>query len=106
MPHCIVEQAMVRTDFDRPGREKRFQSPCWRCNDTTITGMMRHTAWVTVRGVFPGMGMGGTRQKEVRVKIVIGAERPNRMFTPLIEEFPQVEFVTPDTPEEEKAGMR
>jgi phosphoglycerate dehydrogenase-like enzyme len=40
------------------------------------------------------------------VKIVIGADRPNRMFTPLVEEFPQVEFVTPSTPEEEKAAMR
>ncbi len=40
------------------------------------------------------------------MKIVIGADRPNRMFMPLIKEFPQVEFVTPENAEEEKAAIR
>lgn len=40
------------------------------------------------------------------MKIVIGHEQPNRMFLPLREEFPQVEFVTPASADEEKAAMR
>src|SRR5215472_1132067 len=40
------------------------------------------------------------------MKIVIGSERPNRSFLPLIEEFPQVEFITPENLEEEKAALR
>jgi len=40
------------------------------------------------------------------MKIVIGAERPNRMFDPLVAEFPEVEFVTPKRKDEERAAMR
>ncbi|MHB8648090.1 MAG: D-2-hydroxyacid dehydrogenase [Thermomicrobiales bacterium] len=40
------------------------------------------------------------------MKIVIGAERPNRMFDPLVAEFPEVEFVKPTNAEEERAAMR
>lgn len=41
-----------------------------------------------------------------RVKIVIGADRPNRMFLPLVDEFPEVEFIKPANAEEERAAMR
>ncbi len=40
------------------------------------------------------------------MKIVIGAERPNRMFDPLVAEFPAVEFVTPTSKDEEREAMR
>lgn len=40
------------------------------------------------------------------MKIVIGADPVNRMFAPLREEFPEATFVTPSTPEEERAALR
>jgi phosphoglycerate dehydrogenase-like enzyme len=40
------------------------------------------------------------------MKVVIGHEQPNRMFLPLREEFPEVDFVTPTDAAEEKAAMR
>ncbi len=40
------------------------------------------------------------------VKIVIGADRANRSFLPLVEEFPEVEFVTPENLDDERAAVR
>src|SRR5947209_7233163 len=45
-------------------------------------------------------------RRRIMVKIVIGVDRPNVMFHPLVEEFPEVEFVKPANKEEEHAALR
>lgn len=40
------------------------------------------------------------------MRVVIGAEAANRMFMPLVEEFPEVTFATPATAAEERAALR
>lgn len=51
-------------------------------------------------------GIGTEQWGGIGVKIVIGADSVNRMFAPLREEFPEVTFVAPSSPEEERAELR